>query len=77
MGVDQRHSAVLGNPIEFSTPYAGVGFAQNQKERRILRQCIGKLDVALSVGARNPKREDGGTSSGWGSKGSVSKVEAS
>src|SRR5690349_4088532 len=49
MGVNQRHSAMLHNPIQLFEPDAGVPVAKDEKHRRILRQSIWQFDVARSM----------------------------
>src|SRR5580765_1675944 len=66
------HPAVLCNPIQLSHPDLWSRFAQQQEQGRILRQSIGKFDVAVSESGglicdrcfvnrprlRNPERKD-------------------
>ena len=47
--IDQHHAAVFGDPVDLAQPCFGRCFAEQQKERRILRQRVRQLDVAASL----------------------------
>ena len=48
MRVQQRHAPVLSDPIQLFLPDAIGLFPQQEKQGRILRQGIGKLDVSAA-----------------------------
>src|SRR5262249_53588839 len=79
MHIQQRHAAVLGDPIEFLEPNVGVALPEEQEQCRVLWQRVRQLDVAVSPHVRsyfapvcclsNPKRKNRAHSVGLGFEG--------
>ena len=79
MGDEQSHATMIGNPVQFLFPDVDIFFLHENKQQKILGKRIGEFDISPFDGPGwEPKRERSWPHpSGWGSKGSVSKVEAS
>ena len=80
MDVDEGHAAMAGDPLELALPDVDGFLAKQQEKRGILRQSVRKLDISglwAPAGGCTWNGKMVCAPSGWGSKGSVSKVEAS
>ena len=67
MHVDLGHATTAGHPVEFPQPDFRSAFTKEQKQGRILRQCVGQFNVAVpdfrfwksGRGARHPEWKNG------------------
>jgi hypothetical protein len=57
--IEQRHSAVSGDPIEFLEPDGGGGFAEQEEQGGILGERIREFNVAAGGGGRRWEMGDG------------------
>ena len=56
MDIDQRHAAVLGDPVQFLKPDGRSLFAQEQEERGILGEGVREFDIAVGGDYRTTDR---------------------